>query len=353
HTSIRTGAVWVEELLQAPPSRIRETLGMHKHVFIRLCTMLCTVGGLRPTRFIGVTEQLALFLVAVRKGESNRGLQELFQRSGDTVSQIFHRILRLFTMPAIYNAYVRLPENQTPPELELDPKMHPFFKDCLAAIDGSHITAIPPTEERARFRNRKGQLSLNVLAACTFDMRFCYILSGWEGSIADCTLFDQAHGHDLAIPEGKYYLADAGFSHCDALLVPYRGVRYHLREWALAQSGRRPANAKELFNLRHSQARNVIERAFGIFKKRFRIIQHGSEYPIATQAQIVPACAVIHNFIRTHDAEDIPELDAEEEVDLLTPREVEGTRGRSADRGALARANRRRDTIADAMWASY
>ncbi|KZT62821.1 hypothetical protein CALCODRAFT_425330, partial [Calocera cornea HHB12733] len=62
HTSIRTGAVWVEELLQAPPSRIRETLGMHKHVFIRLCTMLCTVGGLRPTRFIGVTEQLALFL---------------------------------------------------------------------------------------------------------------------------------------------------------------------------------------------------------------------------------------------------------------------------------------------------
>jgi len=37
--------------------------------------------------------------------------------------------------------------------------------------------------------------------------------------------------HDLSIPEGKYYLADAGYPLCDALLVPFRGVRYHLREW--------------------------------------------------------------------------------------------------------------------------
>jgi len=36
---------------------------------------------------------------------------------------------------------------------------------------------------------------------------------------------------NLTIPEGQYYLADAGFGVCDALLVPYRGVRYHLAEW--------------------------------------------------------------------------------------------------------------------------
>jgi len=29
----------------------------------------------------------------------------------------------------------------------------------------------------------------------------------------------------------RYLLEDAGFASCDALLVPYRGVRYHLREW--------------------------------------------------------------------------------------------------------------------------
>lgn len=36
----------------------------------------------------------------------------------------------------------------------------------------------------------------------------------------------------LCIPEGYYYLADAGFGSCDTLLTLYQGVRYHLREWA-------------------------------------------------------------------------------------------------------------------------
>lgn len=39
---------------------------------------------------------------------------------------------------------------------------------------------------------------------------------------------------DFLIPEGKFYLADAGFASCDTLLVPYRGVRYHLAEWGRA-----------------------------------------------------------------------------------------------------------------------
>ena len=41
---------------------------------------------------------------------------------------------------------------------------------------------------------------------------------------------------DLRIPQGKFYLADAGFGVCDSLLVPYRGVRYHLAEWGCANS---------------------------------------------------------------------------------------------------------------------
>ena len=40
--------------------------------------------------------------------------------------------------------------------------------------------------------------------------------------------------HDLNIPAGKYYLADAGFPHCLKLLMPYQGVWYHLAEWGCA-----------------------------------------------------------------------------------------------------------------------
>lgn len=33
----------------------------------------------------------------------------------------------------------------------------------------------------------------------------------------------------------------------------------------------RPKNEKELYNLRHSSCRNIIERAFGIAKGRFKV----------------------------------------------------------------------------------
>ena len=63
-------------------------------------------------------------------------------------------------------------------------------------------------------------------------MHFFYVLAGWEGSAADGRLWEYARSTDLSIPPGKYLLGDAGFPSCDALLVPYRGVRYHLKEWA-------------------------------------------------------------------------------------------------------------------------
>ena len=75
------------------------------------------------------------------------------------------------------------------------------------------------------------------------------------------------------IPIGKYYLVDAGFMLRSTLLAPYRGVRYHLKEY----SRNPPQNPKELFNLQHASLRNAIERAFGVLKKRFPIMASSNE----------------------------------------------------------------------------
>ena len=47
-------------------------------------------------------------------------------------------------------------------------------------------------EDQGAFRNRKGFISQNVLAACSFDMQFQYVLAGWEGSVADSRILDAA-----------------------------------------------------------------------------------------------------------------------------------------------------------------
>jgi hypothetical protein len=108
--------------------------------------------------------------------------------------------------------------------------------------------------------------------------------------------------------------------------------------------------------LRHASARNVIERIFGILKRRFRILRDPPEYNMDIQALIPPALAALHNFIRDFDPEDIhqydddqldnleigiaPESVGELGTGLVTPRET-------------ARANERRDRIAAEMWEQY
>jgi hypothetical protein len=79
--------------------------------------------------------------------------------------------------------------------------------------------------------DRKGNLTQNCLAACNFDMHFTYMLSGFQGSAADARVYHIARLSNFTIPPGKMYLANAEFAACDELLVPYRGIRYHLAEW--------------------------------------------------------------------------------------------------------------------------
>jgi len=60
----------------------------------------------------------------------------------------------------------------------------------------------------------------------------------------------------------KYYLGDTGFMLKAQVITPYRGVRYHLKEY----SRRGPQNVCELFNHRHFSLRNVIKRTFSVLK---------------------------------------------------------------------------------------
>src|ERR1700761_3976984 len=121
-----------------------------------------------------------------------------------------NQVVRALISPKFYQHCISLPSSDVPFEVEIEPKFFPYFKDAIGAIDGTHINATPPAQDRARYRDRKGGMSQNVLAACTFDMQFCYILSGWEGSAADGAIYQDARATDFRIPEDKYYLADAG-----------------------------------------------------------------------------------------------------------------------------------------------
>lgn len=58
---------------------------------------------------------------------------------------------------------------------------------------------------QAAFRGRKNAPTQNVLAAVNFDLKFVYVLAGWEGSAHDATILADAlqRSDGLTVPPGN------------------------------------------------------------------------------------------------------------------------------------------------------
>lgn len=131
-----------------------------------------------------------------------------------------------------------------------------------------------------------------------------------------------------------------------------------------------PQNHQELFNLRHAQLRNVVERIFGVSKRKFPILDQGTEFPLKTQTTLILAFLVIFTFNRIYDEESDDDFEPERDARIAMRETMEqgesfASRMRQLDveeTGALSgsvtpleknRADTRRDQIALAMWQSY
>ncbi|PKU66523.1 hypothetical protein MA16_Dca006851 [Dendrobium catenatum] len=178
----------------------------------------------------------------------------------------------------------------------------PFLRDCIAAIDRTHIEARVPKENEVAFRGRKPYSTQNVLAAVDFDLKITYVLAGWEGSAHDASILKNALeiSDCLRVPTGKYYLVDGGYSTQNGFISPYRATRYHLKEFRSIQ----PINSNDIFNLQHSSLRTTVERAFGSLKNHFTIIKCEPYFPLQTQVEIVIVCCILHNWIITEGGDE-------------------------------------------------
>ncbi|KAL4393844.1 hypothetical protein AHAS_Ahas02G0092600 [Arachis hypogaea] len=150
-------------------------------------------------------------------------------------------------------------------------------------------------------------------------MQFIYVLAGCEGSAADSrVLRDALFRNGFSVPQGHYYICDAGYMNCEGFLAPYRGQKYHL-------------------------TRNVIERAFGVLKARWGILRGRSFYPIKTQGRIITACCLLHNHIRRVMVVD--------PIDEIEDQNILGVDGETIHHIETSDAwGRWRDQLAQEMW---
>ncbi|KAH9008956.1 hypothetical protein EDB84DRAFT_1243898, partial [Lactarius hengduanensis] len=62
HTSWLSGQQWLEELIGGHDRRFHNEMGLHKHVFWKLVSILGRDAGLVHTWHLSAEEQLAIFL---------------------------------------------------------------------------------------------------------------------------------------------------------------------------------------------------------------------------------------------------------------------------------------------------
>ncbi|XP_042015716.1 uncharacterized protein LOC121763718 [Salvia splendens] len=153
-----------------------DNLRMDRNCFGRLCLLLREQAGLVDGKYVYVEEQIAMFLGVLAHHDKNR-------------------------------------------------------RGCLGALDGTCINVLVGSDDKPRYRNRKGQIATNTLAVCTRDMRFVYVLAGWEGSAGDARVLRDAvtRPHGIKVLKGQYYLCDNGYANSEGFLTPYKGVHYHLQ----------------------------------------------------------------------------------------------------------------------------
>ncbi|CAL9238835.1 unnamed protein product, partial [Arabidopsis halleri] len=235
-----------------------------------------------------------------------RDIAARYQRSLDTVKRKLDEVLSAIlkfaadTLKPGEGEFTRVSS-----VLRNDDRYWPYFKDCIGALDGTHISVRPPTSNVEKYIGRKMEPTTNVLAICNFDMKFIYAYVGVPGRAHDTKVLTYCAKNEDSFPHppnGKYYLVDSGYPTRSGYLGPHRKVRYHLDQFV---RGGPPTNTRELFNRKHSGLRSVIERTFGVWKAKWRILDRKHpKYGVTKWVKIVTATMALHNFIRESHRDD-------------------------------------------------
>ncbi|XP_077245981.1 uncharacterized protein LOC143885806 [Tasmannia lanceolata] len=144
-----------------------DLLRMNVECFTRFVHILKGTGRLTDTLHCSVEEQFDIFLHIISHDLRNRCMKAYFRRSGETVSRYFSKVLD--AIMSLSDLLIKPPSPDTPAQIRANGRLYPYFKNCIGAVDGTHIRAKVPFDTRGRFLCRKGWTSQNVLAACDFD----------------------------------------------------------------------------------------------------------------------------------------------------------------------------------------
>lgn len=217
-----------------------------------------------------------------------------------TVSVLYMYIILIIIY---FYRYIKLPETYEK-KMELKVQFYSVarFPKVIGAIDCTHIKLQSPSREYGeQYRNRKGYFSLNVQALVNANMEFLDVVARWPGSAHDSNIFANSRlKARMVLPEFSdcIILGDSGYALSHYLLTPLANPI---------------TNAEKLYNESQIRSRNVIERTFGAWKRRFPVLFFGLRLKMETTMAVIQSCALLHNISRLEKDPQPPD-----EIDNIT-----------------------------------
>ena len=137
---------------------------------------------------------------------------------------------------------------------------------------------------------------MNVQATTNSNLEITDIVARWPGSAHDSTIFNNSR------LRGTFEEQTYG----DALILGDSG--YPIKSYLMTPLLHPRTPAEQLYNESHIRTRNLIERLFGIWKRRFPILSLGLRFQLNKVMQVIVATAVLHNISRQNRDEE-PAID--------------------------------------------
>ncbi|CAK1582627.1 unnamed protein product [Parnassius mnemosyne] len=159
------------------------------------------------------------------------------------------------------------------------------FPNVLGCIDCTHVKIQSPGGDDAElFRNRKGYMSINVQTIASAKLLVQDVVARWPGSTHDSAIYQNSYIY-RKFERGEYgdshLLGDSGYPLKPHLLTPYLNP---------TTSGERK------YNEAHIRTRNVVERQYGVLKRRFPVLAVGIRLALNNAINVIIACCILHNI---------------------------------------------------------
>lgn len=176
------------------------------------------------------------------------------------------------------------------------------FPRCIGGLDCTHVKLQSPGGNDSEiFRNRKQYFSLNVQTISDAGLKIRNIVARWPGSAHDSNIFRNSNVSgffERGVFGDSVLIGDSGYPIKPYLITPLQQVR---------------TNSENLFNESLIRTRNVVERQYGVWKRRFPALAMGLRVNLNTAQAIITATAVLHNKA-CEENEAVPPVNEQQEA---------------------------------------